>query len=338
MHGNARLTPVGRLTMVLRIEAGRPVADVAAEMGISRPTAYKWWHRWSEEGESGLVDRSSRPDRCPHQTSPAVAAQIEELRCTLKLGPARIGHRLGVPASTVQRVLVRLGLNRLAWMDRPTGGVIRRYERDRPGDLVHVDIKKLGRIPDGGGWKVLGKQAGIKNNSGHGPGRSATATSTPRSMTTAVSPTPRSSATNARRPRRGSGPGPDRGSPITGSRSVRSSPTTAAATAAGSSLMHWARSSTASPGPTGHRPTARSNASTAPCSRSGLTSGPTTPKRKEQPPSAASSISTITTAATAPSAVSHPSPASTTYRVTTTSSTSAATPLGRWSPRGCRPG
>ncbi len=171
MHGNARLTPVGRLTLVLRIESGRPVAHVAAEMGISRPTAYKWWHRWCELGEDGLLDRSSQPLSCPHQTSAAVAEQIAELRRTLKLGPARIGHRLGVAPSTVHRVLVRLGLNRLSWMDRPTGRVIRRYERDRPGELVHVDIKKLGRIPDGGGWKVLGRQAGAKNNDGHGPRR-----------------------------------------------------------------------------------------------------------------------------------------------------------------------
>src|SRR5664280_2423669 len=86
MHANARLTPIGRLadwpigrlTMVMRIEAGRPVAHVAAEMGISRPTAYKWWHRWDDEGELGLVDRPSRPHSCPHRTSPAMEAQIEE--------------------------------------------------------------------------------------------------------------------------------------------------------------------------------------------------------------------------------------------------------------------
>jgi transposase-like protein len=171
MHGNARLTPLGRLTLVLRIEVGRPVAHVAAEMGISRPTAYKWWHRWLDGGVDNLVDRSSRPGSCPHRTAPEVEAEIVALRRTLKLGPIRIGARLGVPASTVHRVLVRLGLNRLAWLDRPTGRVIRRYERDRPGELVHVDIKKLGRIPDGGGWKVLGRQAGIKNNNGHGAGR-----------------------------------------------------------------------------------------------------------------------------------------------------------------------
>src|SRR5674476_816662 len=166
MHANARLTPIGRLTMVMRIESGRPVAHVAAEMGISRPTAHKWWNRWNELREFGLVDRSSRPHSCPHQTPPTVVAQIEELRRTLKLGPVRIGYRLGVPASTVHRVLTRMGLNRLSWMDRPTGRVIRRYERELTGELVHVDIKKLGKIPDGGGWKVLGRAAGSKNNDG----------------------------------------------------------------------------------------------------------------------------------------------------------------------------
>jgi transposase InsO family protein len=143
--------------MVLRIESGRPVAHVAAEMGISRPTAYKWWRRWQNDGVAGLVDRSSRPWSCPHQTPSTVEAAIAELRHELKLGPVRIAARLGVPASTVHRVLVRRGLNRLAWMDRPTGRIIRRIHTDRPGELVHVDIKKLGRIPDGGGWKVRGR-------------------------------------------------------------------------------------------------------------------------------------------------------------------------------------
>jgi transposase InsO family protein len=157
VHGNARLTPVGRLTMVMRIESGRPVAHVAAEMGISRPTAYKWWRRWQRAGVEGLVDRSSRPRSCPHQTPPELEASIVELRRTLKQGPARIGGQLGVAASTVHRVLVRRGINRLAWMDRPTGRVIRRIHTDRPGELVHVDVKKLGRIPDGGGWRVRGR-------------------------------------------------------------------------------------------------------------------------------------------------------------------------------------
>ena len=102
---------------------------------------------------------------------PEVEAQIAELRKELKLGPARIGYRLGVAPSTVHRVLVRIGLNRLSWMDRPTGRVIRRYERARPGELVHVDIKKLGKIPDGGGWRMLGRTAGKKNNNGMGSNR-----------------------------------------------------------------------------------------------------------------------------------------------------------------------
>jgi transposase InsO family protein len=148
--------------MVLRIESGRPVAHVAAEMGISRPTAYKWWNRWRDEGVDGLVDRSSRPWSCPHRTPAEVEAAIVELRTTLKQGPARIGGQLGVPASTVHRVLVRMGLNRLAWMDRPTGRVIRRIHTERPGQLVHVDVKKLGRIPDGGGWRALGRNTATR--------------------------------------------------------------------------------------------------------------------------------------------------------------------------------
>jgi transposase InsO family protein len=145
--------------MVMRIESGRPVAHVAAEMGISRPTAHKWWNRWRSDGLDGLVDRSSRPRRCPHETPPEVVSAIAELRRTLKQGPARIGMRLGVPASTVHRVLCRLGLNRLQWIDRPTGEVIRRIHTDRPGELVHIDVKKLGRIPDGGGWRSQGRAA-----------------------------------------------------------------------------------------------------------------------------------------------------------------------------------
>ena len=158
-HGNARLTPLGRLTLVMRIESGRPVTHVAAEMGISRPTAYKWWGRWRDEGPDGLVDRSSRPHSCPHRSSPEIEAQVIELRRELKRGPARLGPMLGLPASTVYRILRRHGLNRLAWMDRPTGRKIRRIHTDRPGELVHVDVKKLGRIPDGGGWRIHGRAA-----------------------------------------------------------------------------------------------------------------------------------------------------------------------------------
>ncbi|MDF3303368.1 IS481 family transposase, partial [Streptomyces tropicalis] len=158
-HRNARLTVHGRRLLVERVRSGRPVAHVAAEMGISRATAHKWLRRWRAEGQAGLHDRPSRPHRTPHRTAVAVEDRICRLRQDRKLGPARIGPILGLPASTVHRVLTRHGLNRLAFLDRPTGQVIRRYERSRPGELVHVDVKKLGRIPDGGGWRVHGRAA-----------------------------------------------------------------------------------------------------------------------------------------------------------------------------------
>jgi transposase InsO family protein len=158
------MTPRGRMIMIERIESGRPVAHVAAEMGVSRKTADKWWRRWIAEGEAGLQDRSSRPRRCPHQTPARVEERIVRIRQRRKLGPARIASIVGVPASTVHRVLCRHGLNRLAWMDRPTGRVIRRIHTDRPGELVHVDVKKLGRIPPGGGWRAHGR-GNVKHHS-----------------------------------------------------------------------------------------------------------------------------------------------------------------------------
>jgi transposase InsO family protein len=151
------MTARGRMIMIERIDSGRPVAHVADEMGVSRKTADKWWRRWLAEGEAGLEDRSSRPHRCPHQTAAHLERRIVRLRQQRKLGPARIASIVGMPASTVHRVLVRHGLNRLAWMDRPTGQVIRRIHTDRPGELVHVDVKKLGRIPPGGGWRAHGR-------------------------------------------------------------------------------------------------------------------------------------------------------------------------------------
>lgn len=157
-HRNARLTVHGRRILVERVLSGRPVAHVAAEMGISRPTAHKWVRRWRTEGEAGLADRPSRPHTTPHRTPATIEAVVCRLRADRKLRPARIGPVLGVPASTVHRILVRHGLNRLAWLDRPTGQPVRRYERDRPGELIHVDIKKLGNIPDGGGHRIMDRR------------------------------------------------------------------------------------------------------------------------------------------------------------------------------------
>jgi transposase InsO family protein len=157
VHRNARLTPQGRLLLCERIEAGWPVAHAAAAMGMSRDRAYVWWRRYCAEGVAGLEDRSSRPRRSPAKTKPSVERRIVGLRRKRGLGPARIAGIVQVPASTVHRVLVRHGLNRLDHLDRVTRTPIRRIEMTRPGELVHVDIKKLGRIPSGGGWKVRGR-------------------------------------------------------------------------------------------------------------------------------------------------------------------------------------
>ena len=167
-HPKAALTPTGRLILVQRIERGRPVAHVADEMGISRATAYKWWRRYEEGGEAALQDRPSRPLRSPRRTSLTLERRIVKLRRRKKLGPIRIARRLDMAPSTIHRVLVRAQLSRLSCMDRPTGRVIRRYERERPGELVHVDVKKLGRIPPGGGWRIHGRRERPANKRGLG--------------------------------------------------------------------------------------------------------------------------------------------------------------------------
>ena len=152
-----RLSVYERQLLVARVLAGRPVAHVVRELGVSRATGYKWLARYRAEGPAGLIDRPSRPHHSPRQTQRRVERQICSLRRSRKLGPARIAGILELNPSTVHRVLTRNRLNRLAWMDRPTGTVIRRYEMNRPGELVHVDIKKLGRIRPGGGWRVHGR-------------------------------------------------------------------------------------------------------------------------------------------------------------------------------------
>jgi transposase-like protein len=157
MHRNAPLTPEGRLRLCERIEGGWPVSHAAESMGISRDRAYVWWRRYQEEGVAGLEDRPCRPRRCPRQTKASVERRILTLRQSRGLGPARIAGIVGMHASTVHRVLERHGVSRLSDLDRTTREPIRRYEMTRPGELVHVDIKKLGRIPRGGGWRAHGR-------------------------------------------------------------------------------------------------------------------------------------------------------------------------------------
>jgi transposase InsO family protein len=159
-HAKAKLTPAGRLLLVQRVlEQGWPVAHVAAMAGVSRPTVYKWLTRYRDEGISGLRDRSSRPARCPHRTSSELEAQLLELRREKRRGPHWLAGRLGMAPSTAHAVLLRHGLSRLSRLDRSSRRIIR-YERDRPGELVHLDVKKLGRVPEGGGWRVHGREVG----------------------------------------------------------------------------------------------------------------------------------------------------------------------------------
>jgi len=158
-HRNAPLSKTGRL---------RLARCVVERFQVSPTTTKRWADRYRLDGEAGMVDRSSRPHMSPRRTPTRTERRIIEVRMLRRWGPARIAALLRLNTATVHRVLVRYRLNRLAWMDRATGRVIRRYERDRPGELVHVDIKKLGNIPDGGGHKTLGRAAGRKTRSGAG--------------------------------------------------------------------------------------------------------------------------------------------------------------------------
>jgi len=155
--------------MVERIGAGRPVAHVAAEMGVSRTTAWRWWRRFRAEGRAGLVDRSSVARSHPRRTPACVETRVRIARMLTRRGPLTIARVVGVPASTVGRVLARHRVPRLAECDPVTGQVIRatrrsanRYEHPHPGSLVHVDVKKLGRIPDGGGWRAHGRSEKVR--------------------------------------------------------------------------------------------------------------------------------------------------------------------------------
>ena len=167
-HRNARLTFHGRLLLVTRIrEQGWKPAHAAKALGVSRPCAYRWVKRYDEEGIDGLHDRSSRPRHCPHQTSVEVEEAIVVTRRAERRGQDWIGPELGIAPRTVSRVLRRHGVPYLRECDPMTGEVIRaskttavRYERERPGELVHVDVKKIGKIPDGGGWKAHGRGIG----------------------------------------------------------------------------------------------------------------------------------------------------------------------------------
>lgn len=164
-HGNAPLTPEGRRRLCERIDDGRPISHVADEAGVSRQRLSVWYQRWLAEGDAGLEDRSSKPAVSPNQTAEEIEDLIEVIRRDTKRGPDFIsgllaGEGILIAPATVHRVLVRRGINRRSTLDPPTGEDMReviRYEHAAPGDMLHVDVKKVGKIPMGGGWRAHGR-------------------------------------------------------------------------------------------------------------------------------------------------------------------------------------
>jgi hypothetical protein len=170
-HVNAALTPRQRLRLARAVvEDGWTFSYAAAVFQVAYPTAKRWALPYQQAGPAGMVDRSSRPHHCPRRTPRPLVPRVVHLRWRQRLGPVEIGARLGMPASTVCAVLRRCRLHRLSHADRRTGERIQRYEHARPGLLLHVDVKKLGNIPDGGGWRYLGRQRGGKHRAAT-PGR-----------------------------------------------------------------------------------------------------------------------------------------------------------------------
>jgi transposase InsO family protein len=163
-HRNAPLTETGRLRLArCVIDDGWPLRRAAERFQVSHTTAARWAGRYRQAGAAGMADRPSRPRTSPARTPLRTERRIVKLRVAKRLGPARIAGRLGLHASTVHAVLARYGCPPLACLDRGSGVPVRRYERARPGELVHVDVKKLGNIPDGGGWRTIGWVQGLKN-------------------------------------------------------------------------------------------------------------------------------------------------------------------------------
>ena len=167
-HRNAKLTPLGRLLLVQRIvHLGWSVSQAAASLGVSRPTAHKWLQRWEQAGPSGLEERSSRPQASPRATEASTVERILTLRRQLHWGPRRLAPLVGLHHSTVYAVLRQRGFSRLTDVDRSSGVPIR-YVRDHPGELLHLDMKPLGRIPPGGGHRALGREAAPHRHRGLG--------------------------------------------------------------------------------------------------------------------------------------------------------------------------
>jgi len=326
-HSNAALTPRARLRLArLVVDQKWSPARAAERYDVSWKTAAKWADRYRAEGPAGMADRSSRPHRQPNRTPVPVVRKIVHLRWKQRLGPVEIADRLNMASSTVHAVLVRCRLNRLTHIDRATGEPIRRYEHEHPGDLIHVDVKKLGRVPDGGGWRYVGKRQGDRN-------RSATVARTGKPRNKHYNPVigtcylhtviddysriayveahdDETKETAALVLRNAVAWFADRGVTV-----QRCCPTTAAATSPtyGATPAPTSASPRRRPAPTDPRPTARSNASTAPWPKAGPSRSSTTQNRPGSPPCQDGSTTTTTTGPTPPSGNAHPSQGWTTW-------------------------
>jgi transposase InsO family protein len=155
--------------MVERVAAGWPAAHVAEQLGVSRATVHKWVRRHGEGGDGALADRSSRPLRMPNRASAKVEKQVLSARRRRKRGAVVLAAELGLNPSTVGRILARHQVPHLAAIDPITGERVRsprrsenRYEHARPGDMIHVDVKKLGKVPPGGGWRAHGRSEAVR--------------------------------------------------------------------------------------------------------------------------------------------------------------------------------
>lgn len=168
LHANAALTPRARLQLArLIVDHDWPTARAAERFQVSWQTAKRWADRYRAHGPDAgpdtMTDRSSRPHHSPNKTPEPIKRKIVHLRLKQRLGPVEIAARVDVAASTAHQVLVRCRINRLAWLDRASGEPVRRYEHPHPGDMLHVDVKKLGNIPTGGGWRYVGRAQGRRN-------------------------------------------------------------------------------------------------------------------------------------------------------------------------------
>ncbi|WP_432012721.1 IS481 family transposase [Streptomyces cucumeris] len=164
IHRNAPLTPTGRLRLArCVVDDGWPLRQAAERFQVSHTTAARWAARYRQHGHAGMEDHPSNPHHQPRRTPATVEEQVIRLRSEHRIGPLRLAARTGIAASTAHRILKRHHMPPLSAVDRATGEPVRRYERARPGELIHIDVKKLGRIPHGGGHKVLGRAAGSPN-------------------------------------------------------------------------------------------------------------------------------------------------------------------------------